>query len=70
MTPSEFAMSSPDAARLLPLLYAGVGSAVCRLPDGRLEVRTAGRLEGTTVLTQEQALNGHHGLDTLFALVA
>ncbi|MFE1102395.1 hypothetical protein ACFW4K_17905 [Nocardiopsis alba] len=64
-------MTSPDAAQLLPLLYAGPGSAVCLLRDGRLVVRTAGRLEGDIVLTHDQLLaDGPAVLDTLFTLVA
>ncbi|WP_160051128.1 hypothetical protein [Nocardiopsis sp. FR26] len=62
-------MPAPDPARLLALLYAGPGSAVCRLADGHLEVRPASRLEGTVVLTQDELLSGGD-LGALFDLVA
>lgn len=63
--------ASPDAARMLSLLYAGPGSALCRLADGRLEVRPAHRWEGELVLTQDQLLDaGPPGLDELTTLAA
>ncbi|WP_435108858.1 hypothetical protein [Nocardiopsis synnemataformans] len=62
-------MATPGdmTARLLSLLYAGPGSAVCRL-DGHLVVRGAGLHEGEVLLTQEEFLD--RGLAALFELIA
>lgn len=56
-----------DASRLLALLYAGPGSAVCRRADGRLEVVPEYRA-ADVVLTQDELLA--EGVDALLDLVA
>lgn len=56
-----------DVSRLLALLYAGPGAAVCRRPDGTLEVVPEHRAT-EVVLTQERLLA--EGVEALLELVA
>lgn len=56
-----------EVSRVMSLLYAGPGSAVCRTPEGRLVVCAPG--EGAVVvLTQEELLE--RGVGALLDLVA
>lgn len=61
-------LPADDVSRLLSLLYAGPGSAVCRMGDGHLEVVPADQSRGDVLLTKEELLE--RGVEALLGLAS